>query len=241
MSILEDAVAIKRPLSEQQSIDSTNSVVVITVEHEQKINKAVEIYQTQFRNDIRTKVIDLGLNMKCQEQISQLLQYIYDYPPMKIKREQIISKKKNKKPRRSPSYTPNASSSSHSVDEEPPSETSLVEIPSSSTSSFPLSPATATVPCDEPVDPVPILALAPDDEIISPIPIDKCSVMKPNGERCLRKLDKNCPGFCSMHKKKHKILVKCICIRGIVYNVDEYGNVYKEHFPVNIPESSSST
>ncbi len=239
-------MSVKRPASDQQCIS-------ITVEHEHKINKAVEIYQTQFKHDIRTKVIDLGLNMKCQEQISLLLQYIYEYPSMKIQREQIVSKTKKKKAKTA--ATEPVVTETTSVQDE-----NLVDIHECAADANIDTPTNDCTDDNHPLSDIfpdqcfvenldECTGVAPEEEnnennslvlrieaatatatVATDEEEDKCTVIKPTGERCMRKLDKNCPGFCSMHKKKHKILVKCICIRGIVYNVDEYGNVYKETF-----------
>jgi len=60
---------------------------------ERKINKTIEEYGTLFKNSIRTKMSELGMN---SETDNQLLNYIYNYERLSITKEDLNKRKRVK-------------------------------------------------------------------------------------------------------------------------------------------------
>ena len=61
---------------------------------EKRLSKKAETYSTSFKDSIREKVTQLGLNKN--EQVSQLLQYIYDYERLSFAKEYFQKRKRIK-------------------------------------------------------------------------------------------------------------------------------------------------
>jgi hypothetical protein len=61
---------------------------------EKRLNKKVETYVTTFKDSIREKVSQMGLNKN--EHINQLLQYIYDYDRLSFVKEDFQKRKRVK-------------------------------------------------------------------------------------------------------------------------------------------------
>ena len=61
---------------------------------EKRLNKKVETYITTFKDNIKEKSIQLGLNKN--EQINQLIQYIYDYERLNFGKEDFMKRKRVK-------------------------------------------------------------------------------------------------------------------------------------------------
>jgi hypothetical protein len=60
---------------------------------ERKINKRFETYLTKFKDDIRDKVNEIGVQ---SEQTNNLLQYIYDYERLVLVKEDFMKRKRVK-------------------------------------------------------------------------------------------------------------------------------------------------
>jgi hypothetical protein len=61
---------------------------------EKRLNKKAESYVTEFKDNIRDKACQLGLNKN--EQVSQFLQYIYDYDRLCFAKEDFQKRKRVK-------------------------------------------------------------------------------------------------------------------------------------------------
>ena len=61
---------------------------------EKRLSKKAETYSTSFKDNIREKVTQLGLNKN--EQVSQLLQFIYDYERLSFAKEDFQKRKRIK-------------------------------------------------------------------------------------------------------------------------------------------------
>lgn len=138
---------------------------------DKKLNKVIETYITDFKDNIRTKVLELGIDNK--EVASQLLEYIYDYDRLILSKD-IFQKRKRIK------------------------------------NSIPT--------------------------------LNRCNAKRANGEQCTRRKKKDCE-FCGTHSKgtphglfendenenyvSEKLEVFAEDIKGIVYYLDKYNNVYK--------------
>jgi hypothetical protein len=61
---------------------------------EKRLSKKAETYSTNFKDNIREKVTQLGLSKN--EQINQLLQYIYDYERLTFTKEDFQKRKRVK-------------------------------------------------------------------------------------------------------------------------------------------------
>jgi hypothetical protein len=61
---------------------------------EKRLSKKAETYSTNFKDNIREKVTQLGLSKN--EQINQLLQYIYDYERLTFAKEDFQKRKRVK-------------------------------------------------------------------------------------------------------------------------------------------------
>jgi isopropylmalate/homocitrate/citramalate synthase len=61
---------------------------------ERRLNKKVEAYITSFKDNIREKVSQMGMNKN--EQTNQLLQYIYDYDRLTFNKEDFQKRKRVK-------------------------------------------------------------------------------------------------------------------------------------------------
>jgi hypothetical protein len=61
---------------------------------EKRLNKKIEEYVSEFKDDIREKADDLGLLKN--EQVNQLLQYIYDYERLCFTKEDFQKRKRIK-------------------------------------------------------------------------------------------------------------------------------------------------
>ena len=60
---------------------------------DRRINKTVETYITGFKNDVRDKSIELGINTP---DMNSLLQFIYDYERLSFDKEDFIKRKRVK-------------------------------------------------------------------------------------------------------------------------------------------------
>jgi len=61
---------------------------------ERKINKKLETYITNFKDDIKRKIQEMGLHEN--EEINKLLQYIYDYERLVLEKEDFAKRKRIK-------------------------------------------------------------------------------------------------------------------------------------------------
>jgi len=137
---------------------------------EKKMNKIIENYITHFKDSIKTKVLDLGVEDKTKT--NELLEFVYDYDRLVLSNDDFVKRKRIK----------NA-------------------IPTS----------------------------------------NRCCAKRANNEQCTRRKKKDCD-FCGTHSKGtphglvseyesltdiEKIEVVAEDIKGIVYYIDKYNNVYK--------------
>ena len=138
---------------------------------EKRINKLIESYLTSFKDEIRTKLMEINFNDN--EKNNALLEYIYDYDRLVIKKEDLIKRKRVKN----------------------------------------------TIPSN-----------------------NRCIAKRANGEQCTRRKMVECE-FCGTHIKgtpqgiiqkngtmettNVKLEVVTEDIKGIVYYIDKYNNVYK--------------
>jgi hypothetical protein len=137
---------------------------------EKKMNKIIESYITTFKDNIKTKLIELGVEDK--NKTNELLEYVYDYDRLVLSNDDFVKRKRIK----------NA-------------------IPTS----------------------------------------NRCCAKRANNEQCTRRKKKDCE-FCGTHSKGtphglvseyesltdiEKIEVFAEDIKGIVYYIDKYNNVYK--------------
>ena len=61
---------------------------------ERKLNKKVEAYVSSFKENIKGKSVELGLNKS--EEVNQLIQYIYDYDRLNFGKEDFMKRKRVK-------------------------------------------------------------------------------------------------------------------------------------------------
>jgi hypothetical protein len=137
---------------------------------EKKMNKIIETYLTTFKDNIKTKLIELGVEDK--NKTNELLEYVYDYDRLVLSNDDFVKRKRIK----------NA-------------------IPTS----------------------------------------NRCCAKRANNEQCTRRKKKDCD-FCGTHSKGtphglvseyesltdiEKIEVFAEDIKGIVYYIDKFNNVYK--------------
>ena len=61
---------------------------------ERRLNKKLEGYITSFKDNIKEKTVHLGMNTN--EQVNQLLQYIYDYDRLTFDKEDFQKRKRVK-------------------------------------------------------------------------------------------------------------------------------------------------
>ena len=137
---------------------------------EKKMNKIIETYLTTFKDNIKSKLIELNLEEKTKT--NELLEFVYDYDRLVVSNDDFIKRKRIK----------NA-------------------IPTS----------------------------------------NRCSAKRANNEQCTRRRKKDCE-FCGTHSKGtphglvseldvtnnlEKIEVFAEDIKGIVYYIDKFNNVYK--------------
>ena len=61
---------------------------------ERKLNKKVEAYVSSFKENIKEKSVELGLNNS--EEVNQLIQYIYDYDRLNFGKEDFMKRKRVK-------------------------------------------------------------------------------------------------------------------------------------------------
>jgi hypothetical protein len=137
---------------------------------EKKMNKIIENYITHFKDSIKTKVLELGVEDKTKT--NELLEFVYDYDRLVLSNDDFVKRKRIK----------NA-------------------IPTS----------------------------------------NRCCAKRANNEQCTRRKKKDCD-FCGTHSKGtphglvseyesltdiEKIEVFAEDIKGIVYYIDKYNNVYK--------------
>lgn len=61
---------------------------------ERKLNKKVEAYVSSFKENIKEKIVELGLNNS--EEVNQLIQYIYDYDRLNFGKEDFMKRKRVK-------------------------------------------------------------------------------------------------------------------------------------------------
>jgi hypothetical protein len=138
---------------------------------DKKINKSIETYVTDFKDGIRSKVLELAFENK--DKANQLLEFVYDYDRLILSKD-VFQKRKRIK------------------------------------NSIPMS--------------------------------NRCNAKRANGEQCTRRKKKECE-FCGTHSKgtphglfemnekendiSEKLEVFAEDIKGIVYYLDKYNNVYK--------------
>ena len=138
---------------------------------EKKLNKKIETYLTEFKDNIRNKIIELKFNTE-KEKINELLEYTYDYERLVFSKDDFVKRKRIKN----------------------------------------------TIPT-----------------------INRCSAKRASGEQCTRRRKKDCE-FCGTHSKgtphghfqenevniegSDKMEVFAEEIKGIVYYIDKYNNVY---------------
>lgn len=139
---------------------------------EKKLNKKIELYVSNMKDDIRNKIIDLKFNDLEKAKLNDLLEYLYEYPRLMLQKEDFVKRKRLK-------------------------------------NSIPL--------------------------------LNRCSALKSCGEQCTRRR-RDDSEFCGTHYKGtpnglvvceevkqeqcKKMEVVAVDIRGIVYYLDKYGNVY---------------
>ena len=139
---------------------------------EKKMNKIIENYITTFKDNIKTKLLELGLEVEDKNKTNELLEYVYDYDRLVLSNDDFVKRKRIK----------NA-------------------IPTS----------------------------------------NRCCAKRANNEQCTRRKKKDCE-FCGTHSKGtphglvseyesltdiEKVEVFAEDIKGIVYYIDKYNNVYK--------------
>ena len=61
---------------------------------EKRLNKKIDTYISQFKEDIKEKVLQLGLNEN--EEISQIIQYMYDYEKLCLDKDDFLKRKRVK-------------------------------------------------------------------------------------------------------------------------------------------------
>lgn len=61
---------------------------------EKRLNKKTDLYITSFKDNIREKVAQIGLSKN--EQVNQLMQYIYDYDRLTFSKEDLQKRKRVK-------------------------------------------------------------------------------------------------------------------------------------------------
>ena len=138
---------------------------------ENRLNKILENYITQFKDNIKTKAIDLNFSEKSK--VNEILEYVYDYNRLTFTKEDFVKRKRIKN----------------------------------------------TIPTT-----------------------NRCNAKRSNGQQCTRRRKKECE-FCGTHSKgtphglissndpienrNEKIEVVAEDIKGIIYYVDKYNNVYK--------------
>ncbi len=138
---------------------------------DKKINKSIETYVTDFKDGIRSKVLELAFENK--DKANQLLEFVYDYDRLILSKDVFQKRKRIKN-----------------------------SIPTS----------------------------------------NRCNAKRANGEQCTRRKKKECE-FCGTHSKgtphglfemnekendiSEKLEVFAEDIKGIVYYLDKYNNVYK--------------
>jgi len=141
-----------------------------TINMEKRINKKIEVYLTQFKDEVKNKLV--GLNFDDKSKVNELLEYVYDYDRMALSKDDFIKRKRVK----------NA---------------------------------------------IPLL--------------NRCNAKRANNEQCTRRRKEGCE-FCGTHSKgtphgliqigdtsntNQKLDVFVEDIRGIVYYIDKFNNVYR--------------
>jgi hypothetical protein len=63
---------------------------------ERRLNKKAEVYISTFKENIKEKTIQLGMNNHLHQEVSQLLQYIYDYDRLSFGKEDFQKRKRVK-------------------------------------------------------------------------------------------------------------------------------------------------
>lgn len=137
---------------------------------EKRINKYIESYTITFKDNLKSKIVELDIQEKSK--VNDLLEYIYDYERLVIQKDELSKKKRSK------------------------------------------------------------------NKIPSP---NRCIAKRADGDQCTRRKKEGCE-FCGTHSKgtplglfknldnkenNEKIEVFVEEIRGIVYYIDKYNNVYK--------------
>lgn len=138
---------------------------------EKRLNKLIENYITSFKDEIKSKTIDIDFENK--QKVNELFEFVYDYNRLTLTKEDFVKRKRIK----------NA-------------------IPS----------------------------------------LNRCNAKRANGEQCTRRRKDDCE-YCGTHSKgtphglingsdtlensKERMEVFAQDIKGIVYYLDKYNNVYK--------------
>ena len=139
---------------------------------EKHINRCIETYTTQFKDDLKNKIVELNFQEK--QKTNELVEFLYDYTRLTFKKNELSKKKRTKN----------------------------------------------SIP-----------------------PPYRCIAKRANGEQCTRRKKENCE-FCGTHSKgtpqglfqkkdsvnkesNENIEVLVEEIKGIVYYIDKFNNVYK--------------
>ena len=138
---------------------------------EKRLNQRIEKYITEFKDQIRTKVVELEFNSNSK--VNELLEFVYDYNRLVLSNDDFIKRKRIKN----------------------------------------------VIPT-----------------------INRCNAKRASGEQCTRRRKKDCE-YCGTHSKgtphgliqsenpndvvSEKMEVCAYDIRGIVYYIDKYNNVYR--------------
>jgi hypothetical protein len=61
---------------------------------EKRLNRKIEDYLSEFKNNIRNKVNELTFDEK--NKINELLEYIYDYERLSIQKDDLVKRKRVK-------------------------------------------------------------------------------------------------------------------------------------------------
>jgi len=147
-------------------------IILNIVTMEKRLNQRIEKYITDFKDEIKSKIIELEFNNNSK--VNELLEFVYDYERLVLAKDDFIKRKRIK-------------------------------------------------------NSIPVL--------------NRCNAKRANGEQCTRRRKKDCE-FCGTHSKgtphglmlgeneentnaREKIEVFAQDIKGIVYYIDKYQNVYK--------------
>jgi hypothetical protein len=65
---------------------------------EKRLNKKIELYVTQFKDDIRDKIAQINIGVSPQEKnkVNELIEYIYEYDRLSLVKDDFIKRKRVK-------------------------------------------------------------------------------------------------------------------------------------------------